>query len=80
MVSQHPKLKSERFVKGVLAKVGYIMKEVAQRCWACWGAARKQKAQEAEGRHPWLQHGLLVDPRLVGRSRQEAREEKKKRR
>ena len=41
------------------------------------GAARKQKAQEAEGRHPWFQHGLLVDPRLVGRSRQEAREEKK---
>ena len=41
------------------------------------GAARKQKAQEAEGRHPWFQHGLLVDPRLVGRWRQEAREEKK---
>ena len=43
MVSQHPKLKSGRFVKDVLAKVGQIMKEVAQRCWACWGAQRASK-------------------------------------
>ena len=40
------------------------------------GAARQQKAQEAEGRRPRFQHGLPVDFRLVGRSRQEASDEK----
>ena len=40
------------------------------------GAARKQKAQEAEVRHPRFQHSLFVDSRLVERSRQEASDEK----